>query len=342
MASIADVAREANVSVATVSRVINGKGQVRSDTQKRVHVAIEKLSYEPNLLARNFRKDESRVILILAPNITNPYYSHILSGIGDMAHDQGYSAFICNTNGSQQREQEILNMLHRRRADGAILLASEPGNIWLKQLADKFPIVQCSEFDPQIDIAHVSVDNYKASQEAVQHLIDQGHTRIATVSSVNRYHSTTLRLQAYRDTLQNAGIPIKEDYIFFATKDYSFKSGVDAIKTLLMLEPRPTALFCISDTLALGCITGAKEMGFQVPRDVAVIGFDDVENTTMFHPYITSVAQPCYEIGRKGAEMLFRLMRQEPMQREVILDHKLVVRESSAKLCDKRDFMACL
>ena len=331
MATMADVAKEAHVSVATVSRLINNQGVVSPETAARVYAAIEKLSYEPNLLARNLRKNESWVILILSPNFTNPYYSHILSGIGDTAAKLGYSALIFNTADERNREREALEMLKKRRADGAILMASEIGCDWLLEYADQYPCVQCSEYDPKVNIPHVSIDNYLATQEAMEYLISLGHKRIATISANNEYISTKLRLKGYRDTLEKHGINPREDYIVRASRDYSFKSGRRKAREILSTTPPPTAIFCISDTLALGAITTAQEMGFRVPEDVTVIGFDDVEYTTMFHPYITTVVQPCYKLGRRSVQLLYsRITQRGDVPRQVILDHQLIIRESSS------------
>ena len=330
MATMADVAKEANVSVATVSRLINNQGVVSPDTAARVYAAIEKLSYEPNLLARNLRKNESSVILIISPNFTNPYYSHILSGIGDEAAELGYSALIFNTADDIARERDALEMLKKHRADGAILMASEIGCDWLLEYAEKFPCIQCSEYDTKVDIPHVSIDNYKATQNAMEYLVGLGHKRIAIISSENEYISTNLRLKGYRDTLENHGIPVRDEYIMHASRDYSFKSGKKKAKELLAVSPPPTAMFCISDTLALGAITTAKEMGLNVPQDLTVIGFDDVEFTTMFHPYITTVVQPCYKLGRHSMQLLYsQITQREDVPRQQFLEHQLIVRESS-------------
>ena len=331
MATMADVAREAGVSVATVSRLLNNHETVSPDTAARVFAAIEKLSYEPNILARNLRRNESRVILILAPNVTNPYYAHILSGIGDVSTRLGYSALIFTTGDDLEREREGLDMLKKHRADGAILLATNIGGEWLLEYSTQFPLVQCSEYDPAVDVPHVSIDNYQATVDTMEYLISLGHERIAIISSENEYISTALRLKGYRDTLQKHGIMPRNEYIVYASRDYSFKSGKTKAKELLNVSPRPTAIFCISDTLALGAITSARELGHRVPEDVTVIGFDDVEHTTMFHPYITTVAQPCYELGKHAANMLYAQMNQgKEIHRQVILEHKLIIRESSA------------
>ncbi len=331
MPTMADVAREAQVSVATVSRLINKTGVVSPETAERVYAAIEKLSYEPNLLARNLRKNESWVILILSPNFTNPYYAHILSGISDAAAELGYSALIYNTADDVNREREALELLRKHRADGAIMMASETDCDWLLEYANQYPCVQCSEYDPRVDIPHVSIDNYQATCEAMEYLIHLGHERIAMVSSENKYISTKLRLKGYKDTLQKYGISPREEYVVYASRDYSFVSGKERANDLLTLDIPPTAIFCISDTLALGAITSAREMGIAVPKDLTVIGFDDVEYTTMFHPYITTVVQPCYELGRHSMQLLFsQITQSKEFSRKLFLEHKLIVRESSS------------
>ncbi len=340
MATILDVSKEAQVSAATVSRVVNGKGRVNPEVAKRVLDAVERLQYVPNVSARNLRRNESRIILILAPNVTNPYYTHIIAGIGKAAHQNGYSSFLCNTEGDQKQEEQTLNMLTRHQADGAILLATEQQSMWLKPYAEKYALVQCSEFDPDLDIARVSIDNYAAAMEVMAYLLKLNHTRIGIISSVNKYVSTALRMKGYRDALSSADVPLKEEYIRYATIDYSFKSGFDAARSLLSQERRPTALFCISDMLALGAIASAREMGFRVPEDVTVIGFDDVEQTTMFHPHVTTMAQPCFELGEKALELLIKKLHHSPSPNAVTLPHKLMVRESSSPRRSTLDFSA--
>lgn len=331
MTTIADVAREANVSVATVSRVLNKQDTVRPETTERVYRAIEKLSFEPNMSARNLRRNETRVILIVTPNITNPYYAHILTGIGDGANESGYSALIYNTAGDEARERAGMDMLKKRRADGAILLANSIDSDWVQEYADKYPIVQCSEYALKLDIPRVSIDNYKATQDVMEYIISIGHKKIATISSSNNYISTLLRLNAYKDSLSSHGFEVREEYIELANADYSFKSGKAAACRLLEQKDRPTAIFCISDTIALGAITAAKELGIRVPEELTVIGFDDVDDTTMFHPYITTIAQPCYEMGKEAFNILHSCINNGlELNSKVVLPHEFKIRESSA------------
>lgn len=333
MTTIADVAMEANVSVATVSRVLNNKDVVKPETCKRVYGAIEKLSFVPNMSARNLRRNETRVILIVTPNITNPYYAHILTGIGDAANESSYSALIYNTEGDEEREKAGMEMLKRRRCDGAILLANTMDSMWIEEYAKNYPIVQCSEYSLKLDIPRVFIDNYKATEDVMEYLINLGHKRIATISSSNNYISTAQRLKSYRDSLQRHGLEEQEGYVALANVDYSFKSGKSAAYRLLQLKNKPTAIFCISDTIALGAITAATELGLRVPDDLTVIGFDNVENTTMLHPYITTISQPCYELGKNSFSILLECINDgKKTDKKVVLPHKFIIRESSAPI----------
>ena len=330
MTTIVDVANAAKVSVATVSRVLNGTGSVRPALQQRVRDAVEQLRYVPNPTARNLRCNESRAILILSPNVTNPFYARVIAGIGDAAHEAGYSLFLCNTEGDREREKQLLDFLSLRRADGAITLAGNVDDDWLAPYAAQYPVVQCCEYNPALPITHVSIDNRRAAIDAVSYLTQAGHTRIGLVTSANRYASTRLRDAGYREALLAAGLDYDERYVRRIPGDYTFSSGFDAARSLLSQEKRPTALFCVSDMVALGALASAREMGFRVPQDVAVIGFDDVEHTTMFHPYLTTVAQPCYDIGHTAMRLLVMLMRGQKPPVETILPHRLALRESTA------------
>lgn len=337
MVNISDVAKKAGVSTSTVSRVMNNKGAISLETSKRVLEAARELGYEPNMLARSFRKQETRIILVLVPNFTNPYYTNIMSGISDTTRKLGYSSFICNTQGDPAQEREVLNMLDKKKADGAILLGTQLGTEWLKPYAEAYPIVQCSEYDPAMPIPHVCIDNYQAARDIVSYLSELGHRRIATISSENCFISTKLRLDGYRDELEARQILYNDEYLFFAARDYTFESGYEGAKKLLMLEDRPTALFCISDVLALGALLAAADLGLRVPEDLTVIGFDDVEGTTRYHPYITTLEQPCYQIGAKAAELLRKFIKTPRpgesdilrQKYEFLLPYRLIERESS-------------
>ena len=333
MVKIEDVARAAGVSVATVSRVLNEQGGVLPETQEKVRKAVEELHYEPNLSARNLRKNESRIILILAPNFSNPYYSKVLPGICDVSRNLGYSTLIYNTYDSNALDESlVVSLFEKNRADGMITLAVNRDDRWLAKYTGKYSIVQCSEYVEDIELPHISVDNRLAARELVSHLIAQGHSRIGIITSTNRYLSSANRLRGYFDALAEAGLGKDETLIAYASADYSFASGKQAARELLSLPEPPSAIFCVSDILALGAIAAAGKLGLQVPWDLSVAGFDDVDYTTMFHPYMTTVAAPCYELGRRSMLLLYdHILQKTGAQQEVYLPHQVVLRETTAQ-----------
>lgn len=331
MATIDDVARKAGVSVATVSRVLNNSGYVKATTVDKVRRAISELEYVPNMAARNLRKNESMAVMILAPNFTNPYYSHILAAIGDSAQIMGYSVFICNSGNENSVRDFIDESIKRRRADGIIMLSNSYDAKWLSDYANALPIVQCCEYAEDVKLPHVAIDNYAATFEAVEYLISLGHRRIATISSTNSHISTKLRYKGYCDALTKAGIELREDYSVYAAPNYSFSSGYIAANKLLNLTERPSAIFCISDILALSAIAAVGDRGLNSPSDVSIMGFDDVDYTTMFHPYLTTITQPCYELGRKAMQVLHDFKSDFPSPPALgFLPHELTIRESTA------------
>ncbi|MDL2235135.1 LacI family DNA-binding transcriptional regulator [Christensenellaceae bacterium OttesenSCG-928-L17] len=333
MATIEDVARMAGVSPATVSRVLNGNYKVKPNTEERVRKAIQTLSYVPNFAARNLRRNESMAAMIVAPNFTNPFYSHILAGIGDAAQTLGYSVFIYNMADPEAVRQKIEYTVKNHRADGIILLANPYDASWIAEYSAELPIVQCCEYAEGIEPAlpHIAIDNYQAAYEAVEYLLNLGHRRIAHISSTNSHISTKLRREGYCDALRAFGVTPREEYIVQAGPDYSYHTGYALSNKLFGLKERPSAVFCISDILALSAIAAANDRGLRVPGDVSVLGFDDVDYTTMFHPYLSTIMQPCYELGRRSMQVLHEFKSTFPAATQVPpMPHKLRIRESTA------------
>lgn len=328
--TIEDVAQAANVSVATVSRVLNNGSTVTDKSRNAVIAAIKDLGYVPNIAARNFRKRESRVILVVAPNFTNPFYAHILDGISDAARAHNYNAFISSHNENSHGEF-LKNAFETRQIDGAILLASTMNDEWLGDLARKYPLVQCAEYVDALNIPSVSIDNYSAMREIINHLIQIGHRRIALISSTNCYISTKLREKAYNDAIRAANFEI-EPMITFAAENYTFESGMTAAQQLMSLPRSPTAIACVSDVLALGAMAEIQRRGKSVPGDISVAGFDDVDYTKMAHPYLTTIEQPCYEMGKRSVELLLNYMQGNTNESRIFMNYTFQQRESTAKL----------
>ncbi|GAB6107882.1 LacI family DNA-binding transcriptional regulator [Fusibacter bizertensis] len=330
MSKISDIAKEAGISVATVSRVINGTANVSPETKARVQAAIAKFNYQPNVWGRRLRRQESRMILVFVPNIRNPYYASIVSGIEETARRYKYGTTLCITNNDKARESEFTELLHNGHADGAIFLYVDKQNNELPNLAKEFPLVQCCEYCQDESIAHVSIDNYGAAKQVVEYLISLGHSAIGFVGSKNHYISSEERLRGYESALEHSKISPDNRAIAYADDDYNFKSGIRAAKELLSRAQRPTAIFCISDVLALGALRAAEELGLKVPQDVSIVGFDDVEYASMFKPMLTTVSQPGYSLGKTSADLLIKKINSKTESTSVFLEHKLILRDSTA------------
>ena len=330
MSTIAEVAKEAGVSVATVSRVINGNAPISEETLERVTAAISKLNYQPNVWGRRLRKKESKMILIFVPNIRNPYYASIVSGIEDTAKNRQYGTMLCITNGDKSREKEFVELLRTGQADGAIVMTVEKNDTEILKLAGQLPIVQCCEYHRKKEMTYVSIDNFQAARQVVRYLLDLGHEAIGFIGSTNKFISSEERQQGYEAALKEGGRDVNSSFLAYADEDYNFQSGVRAAKKLLGQEERPTAIFCISDVLALAAVRVAGEMGIVVGKELSIVGFDDVEYATMFHPMLTTVSQPRYAMGKMSAELLIRKMETGENFPGVYLEHQIILRDSTA------------
>lgn len=331
MITIADVAREAGVSVATVSRVLNRNGPVSPAALEKVNRAITKLNYQPNVWGRRLRRKESRILLIFVPAISNPFYSSIVAGIEDEARRSRYGTMLCITNGDKAREREFIELLFDGQADGAVMLCVDKSDKHIKEIAKKVHIVQCCEYCQDTEISHVSVDNFAASGQVVRYLHSLGHRKIGFVGSVNQFISSEDRLKGYESELEKLGLSINKEYMAYADRDYSFQSGIAAARQILDRHDRPTALFCISDVLAMGAIRAAGGLGIRVPQELSVVGFDDVEYAIMMNPMLTTVSQPLYPLGKTSARILIDQIESGGGKGEIFLEHKLVIRDSTAR-----------
>lgn len=328
--TIQDVAKAAGVSVATVSRVLNKSNTVATSTRNTVLEAIRQLDYRPNLLGRNLRRTETRLVLALLPTIANPFYSRIVKGIEDVAHKNGYNVMLCNTDSDTDRERVYLELLKNRLADGVIFMSPVIDGEELTAIGDHFPVVQCCEYKEGAKVPLASIDNHAAAKKVVRHLISLGHKRIGMISCRNSFLSTICREQGFRDALEDAGHIFNSQCMAYG--DYSFKSGSRAAFSLLALNERPTAIFAISDIMAIGVLRAAKEKRLRVPEDLAVVGFDNISFASMCDPMLTTISQPKYDLGCAAMELLLRKIQgelKEPV--EIVLENELIIRESTVK-----------
>lgn len=328
--TIQDVAKAAGVSVATVSRVLNKSSSVAEKTREAVLDAIKQLNYRPNLLGRNLRRTETRLILALLPTIANPFYSRVVKGIEDVAHKNGYNVMLCNTDSNADRERVYLELLKNRLADGVIFMAPEIESTELTLIGETYPVVQCCEYKEDAKVPHVSIDNHLAAKKAVRHLISLGHKRIGMISCNNNFVSTKRREQGYRSSIEEAGLTPDGRLVVYG--DYSFKSGYRMALNLFSLSERPTAIFAISDIMAIGVLRAARERGFKVPEELAVAGFDNINFSSMCEPMLTTISQPKYDLGCTAMELLLRKIRGKLTEAaNIMLENELIIRESTVK-----------
>ncbi len=328
MATIQDVAKLANVSVATVSRVINNTTYVSPEARQEVNNAIKQLNYQPNLTARNLRRLETKTILVLLPTISNTFYSKVIKGIEDTAYKNGYTVMICTTASNKQIENRYLNLLKNKLVDGIIFMTSQLEEDELGLIAQNLPIIQCGEYKENVPASYISIDNEAAGYMAVNHLIKRGHCKIGMVTCRNNHISTKKRELGYKKALNEAGIEYKSDLIKYG--NYGFGSGMKLAKEFLKIKPRPTAIFAISDMMAIGLVRYFLDKGLKVPEDIAVVGFDNIRFSYMVKPKITTISQPQYKMGSLAMELLLRKIQDKQSNpQNVFMEHKLIVRESS-------------
>lgn len=328
MANIQQVAKHAGVSVATVSRVLNGQNTVSGKTKLKVEEAIKELNYEPSMLGRNLRNSESRIVLILIPTISNPFYLEIIKGIENIAISHNYNILLCETDSDPEKENIYFDLVRKKMADGIISMDPAVNVETLKELAEKYAIIQCSEYGGGIGIPYVTIDNEEASYRAVKHLLQMGHKKIALMNTDEKFLYARERKMGYQRALEEQGIEMNENYIFY-TKDLGFENGQQAMKKILNIKDRPTAVFAVSDLLAIGALKEINSSGMNVPDDMAVVGFDKIDFSNMTNPTLTTVAQPMYKMGTTAAKMLIEKIRGNKVD-SVVLDFELVIRESTA------------
>lgn len=330
MSTIRDVAARDGVSVATVSRLLNGETSVRPETANRVWAAIEELHYTPNLLGRNLRQGETRKIIVLLNTISNQYYSRVVKGIEDCARTRDYTVMVCMTHENPELENTYIHLLKTRLVDGAVFLTIEQDGTALSEALAGIPVVQACEPKPDFNAPSVSIDNEQAAYEATRYLFGKGHRRIAFFGAGGIYDSSRKREAGFRRAFAEAGRPVVEDWCL--QEGFSVNAGIRSVRKLLAGGGRlPDAVFCISDSAAAGAIRAFAERGIRVPEDVSVMGFDNTQISEVFLPSITTTKQPQYEIGYQAMERLFqRIDKTQVTPESLILPHEILERSSVA------------
>lgn len=330
--NIHNIARGAAVSIATVSRVINGHASVSPEVRKRVQDTVQRLAYRPNIIARSLRTQQSGTIGVVIPNISNAYFSDSVRALQDEVEGAGYTTFIVNTDGKIDREQAALRTLQERRVDGVVLVSasgkSTPALLDLLQAGT--PVVA---MDRRIDhpaIDHVLIDVRKGTADAVKHLIGQGRRRIAFVAGPAGLSTAKEKLAGYRDGLKKGGIVFDKSLVF--PGDYTFAGGEAQCAEIVRRRPRPDAIVAANNLMALGAMRTLLRANLDIPREIAFFGVDDADWSDTIKPAVSVVAQPTAAMGRETARLFLRRKDAGAASKGgevVILATSLVLREST-------------
>ncbi|UUZ95875.1 catabolite control protein A [Paenibacillus sp. P25] len=332
--TIYDVAREAGVSMATVSRVVNNNPNVKPQTRKKVFEAIERLGYRPNAVARGLASKKTTTVGVVIPDISNSIFSEVARGIEDIANMYHYNIILCNADKKKEKEIRVVNTLLEKQVDGLVFMGGVITDEHLQAFkTSSVPVVLCATADEHKTIPSVDIDHEKAAFDAVNVLIENGHRNIAMISGTLQDPANGFaRYQGYKKALEAAGIPVREDYV--RVGNYRYESGLELTKYFLELDERPTAIFAATDEMAIGAIHTLQDNGLKVPDDMSVISVDNIRMASMVRPQLTTVAQPMYDIGAVAMRLLTKLMNKETKDaselQQVILPHEVIHRNSVA------------
>ena len=331
MTTIRDVAARAEVSVATVSHVINGTRKVAPETAKRVRQTMKELAYRPNAVAQSLRTRKTHAIGAVVSDITNPFFATLVRGAEDAAIEAGYSLIVCNSDESPEKEDRYIRLLQRRQMDG--LLISPVGNgsgLSVQELPqEQMPFVFVDRRAGGIEADAVLSDNSGGAYQATCHLIGQGHHRIGLILGINGATTTEERHRGYQQALTEAKILVSKDLIVCG--GYRVEGGRKATRTLLAFRDPPTAIFSTNNLMTVGVLQELSYQKVAIPQEMAVVGFDDLTWAELFQPPLTVVIQNPYEIGKMAVKILLPRLDEEKKDsaKEVRLPVKLRIRGST-------------
>ncbi|MGR3765383.1 catabolite control protein A [Rossellomorea sp. NS-SX7] len=328
--TIYDVAREANVSMATVSRVVNGNPNVKPATRKKVLEVIDRLGYRPNAVARGLASKKTTTVGVIIPDISNIFYAELARGIEDIATMYKYNIILSNSDQNSEKELHLLNTMLGKQVDGILFMGGHISEEHVQEFErSPVPIVLAGAVEETNRVPSVNIDYKAATYDAVKDLLDKGHKRIGFVSGP--FHDTInmkFKLEGYREALASAGVEFNDDLVIEG--EYTYDSGLEAWQKFSELDEKPTAIFVGNDETALGVVHGAQDSGVAIPEDVEIISFDNTRLALMVRPQLTSVVQPLYDIGAVAMRLLTKYMNKETVEEEtVVLPHRIEHRRST-------------
>lgn len=331
-ASLKDVAARAGVGLGTASRVMNGNGNVKPITREKVLEAVKELNYHPNNIARSLKLNSTRSLGILLADLKSGFDTEIVRGIETEAGKADYSLFLTNTNKERSKMFSCIKNFVEKNVDGIIIIGGEITEEFyadIKQFHIPLITISCeSNIKPEGQYASITIDNERAAYEAVEYLIQKGHTQIAMISGEKEEKNAGIpRIKGYQRALHRYGIPVRKEYLIEG--NYTFLAGYKGAKQLLSLSERPTAIFAASDAMAIGAEKALLENGVKIPDEIAVFGFDGLDFAEYVHPSLSTIVQPRYEMGVFAMQRMLEFFNaKESREPRVIMSYKLIARES--------------
>lgn len=330
--TIVDVADEAGVSYATVSRVINNKDHVSPEKRERVLRAMAQLGYVANMQARSLAGGESRVVGLLVDYLSSSYMDEIIRGIDEALDAENYDLMLYTTHRRKTKESAYVTKLTRRLADGLLLILPRNAAAYLDTLRQRqFPHVLVDYLSDQQNVPSVSTTNFRGAYDAMSFLLSLGHRRIGFITGTMEFGCARDRLDGYRAALKDHGIPVDPQLV--CEGDFMQPQGYQNAQRLLSLPEPPSAIFSSNDMMAFGVMEAARERGLRLPEDLSIVGFDDIPQASYVHPALTTVRQPLEEMGRSAAHLLLKYIAHPNAEIERIeLPTRLIIRESCQAL----------
>lgn len=337
MATIKDIAKKAGVSVTTVSRALNGYDDVNEETRKKIKKVAKELSYSPNAVARSLVSKKTRTIGLIISDINrtgakDAFAYEVLCGINDRTGELNYDLLLFSTNPSKQMEKSYTALCRERNVEGAILSGLRLDDPYLQEVIEQnaFPCVLIDIPRSGTNVAHITSDNRIGAAMAARHLLENDHRNIAIINGHDQAFVSRERLQGFEEALEEYSVMPDAKLVFNGM--FSEDGGAEAMYQILIRHPEVTAVFCASDLMALGAMRTLERMGRNVPGDISVVGFDDINISAYCSPKLTTIRQDKYELGYQAAQMLIDMLENRTENRKIILNNQLVVRESTKRL----------
>lgn len=327
--TIYDVAREANVSMATVSRVVNGNPNVKPTTRKKVLDTIERLGYRPNAVARGLASKKTTTVGAIMPDISSSFFSELARGIEDIASMYNYNIILSSSDQNKEKEVQLINTMLEKQVDGVVFMGGEITEEHIKQFTSaRVPVVLAATQDEQHELPSVNIDYAQAAYEVTKNLIERSKEQPVLITGNKHIQSNGLKYEGYERALKEANIPLDESYIF--SNETTYNGGMEAVTEMLEQGKRTDSIFVTTDEMGVGVIHALHDRGIKVPDDVEVFGFNNTRVSLMVRPTLTTVVQPMYDIGAVAMRLLTKYMDKEEVdENTVILPHRIIERNST-------------